>query len=57
MNKNTTEIVQPKNWAAPKGYANGVVAQGRQLFIAGQVGWNGQANSKATILSLRLNRL
>lgn len=43
MNKNTTEIVQPKNWAAPKGYANGVVAQGRQVFIAGQVGWNGQA--------------
>ena len=43
MNKNTTEIVQPKNWAVPKGYANGVVAQGRQVFIAGQVGWNGQA--------------
>ena len=43
MNKNTTEIVQPKNWAAPTGYANGVVAQGRQVFIAGQVGWNGQA--------------
>ena len=43
MNKNTTEIVQPNNWAAPEGYANGVVAQGRQVFIAGQVGWNGQA--------------
>ena len=42
MSKNTTEIVQPKHWAPPKGYANGVVAQGRQVFIAGQVGWNGQ---------------
>ena len=42
MNKGTFEIVQPKNWASPKGYANGVVAQGRQVFIAGQVGWNGQ---------------
>jgi enamine deaminase RidA (YjgF/YER057c/UK114 family) len=42
MSKSTLEIVQPKNWAAPKGYANGVVAQGRQVFIAGQVGWNAQ---------------
>ena len=42
MSKSTFETVQPKDWAAPKGYANGVVAQGRQVFIAGQVGWNGQ---------------
>src|SRR5215813_7168476 len=42
MSKSTVEFVQPKNWAPPKGYANGVVAQGRQVFIAGQVGWNGQ---------------
>jgi enamine deaminase RidA (YjgF/YER057c/UK114 family) len=37
-----SETIQPKHWAAPKGYANGVVATGRQLFIAGQVGWNAQ---------------
>jgi enamine deaminase RidA (YjgF/YER057c/UK114 family) len=37
-----TETVQPRHWAPPKGYANGVVATGRQLFIAGQVGWNAQ---------------
>lgn len=42
MSKSTIEVVQPKDWAVPKGYANGVVAQGRQVFIAGQVGWNGQ---------------
>jgi enamine deaminase RidA (YjgF/YER057c/UK114 family) len=39
----TVEIVQPKGWAPPKGYANGVVARGRQVFIAGQVGWNALA--------------
>jgi enamine deaminase RidA (YjgF/YER057c/UK114 family) len=33
-------VVQPKGWARPRGYANGVVAQGRVLFIAGQVGWD-----------------
>ena len=37
-----TETIQPKHWAAPKGYANGVIAAGRQLFIAGQIGWNAQ---------------
>jgi enamine deaminase RidA (YjgF/YER057c/UK114 family) len=36
------EPIQPKHWPSPKGYANGVVATGRQLFIAGQVGWNAQ---------------
>ena len=32
--------VQPEGWAAPRGYSNGVVATGRQLFIGGQIGWN-----------------
>ena len=36
----STEFLQPPGWAAPKGYANGVVARGRQVFVAGQVGWN-----------------
>jgi len=34
------KIVQPEGWPRPKGYANGVLAQGRMLFVAGQVGWN-----------------
>ena len=29
----------PEGWPRPKGYANGVAATGRQLFVAGQVGW------------------
>jgi enamine deaminase RidA (YjgF/YER057c/UK114 family) len=36
----TIEFLQPPGWAPPKGYANGVVARGRQVFVAGQVGWN-----------------
>jgi enamine deaminase RidA (YjgF/YER057c/UK114 family) len=35
-------ILQPGGWARPKGYANGVAATGRQVFVAGQIGWNGQ---------------
>ena len=43
MNKNDFDILQPKNWPAPKGYVNGIVAEGRQVFIAGQIGWNDHA--------------
>ncbi len=31
--------VQPEGWAPPKGYANGIVAEGRILFVGGQIGW------------------
>jgi enamine deaminase RidA (YjgF/YER057c/UK114 family) len=34
------DILQPPNWQRPKGYSNGIVASGRTVFIAGQVGWN-----------------
>ena len=37
-----SQILQPPGWATPLGYANGIVASGRQVFIAGQVGWNAQ---------------
>jgi enamine deaminase RidA (YjgF/YER057c/UK114 family) len=33
-------ILQPEGWAAPVGYANGAAVEGRQIFLAGQVGWN-----------------
>ena len=34
--------VNPPGWARPKGYSNGVVGRGTLVFVAGQVGWNGQ---------------
>lgn len=43
MNDDSFGILQPKDWVAPKGYANGIVAQGRQVFISGQIGWNARA--------------
>lgn len=36
------QVLQPQDWVAPRGYANGVAATGRQVFVAGQIGWNGQ---------------
>ena len=42
----TIKALQPPGWAAPKGYANGVAAtvldKGTHIFVAGQIGWNGQ---------------
>ena len=35
-----SRLLQPEGWARPKGYANGVEATGRQVFVAGQIGWN-----------------
>ena len=34
------QILLPAAWARPRGYANGIAAEGRLVFIAGQVGWN-----------------
>jgi enamine deaminase RidA (YjgF/YER057c/UK114 family) len=36
------EFLHPKNWKQPKGFANGIVAEGRLVFLAGQVGWNAE---------------
>lgn len=37
------QILQPAGWVKPSGYSNGIVASGRQVYIAGQVGWNERA--------------
>ena len=38
-----TQVLQPPDWARPKGYANGVAVRGRQVFVAGMIGWDGQS--------------
>lgn len=37
------QFLNPPEWPAPKGYANGVAAEGRLVFVAGQIGWNRDA--------------
>ena len=38
----TREILQPPGWTRPRGYANGVAATGRLVFVAGQIGWDAE---------------
>jgi enamine deaminase RidA (YjgF/YER057c/UK114 family) len=42
----TPQILQPPSWARAKGFSNGIVASGKLVFIAGQVGWTGQGEWK-----------
>ena len=34
------QLLNPPHWKEPKGYSNGIVAQGKQIFVGGQIGWN-----------------
>lgn len=34
------KVLQPRGWAPPVGYANGIAARGTVVFVAGQVGWD-----------------
>ncbi len=58
----TLQKIQPPDWAEPKGYANGILAQGRLLFVGGQIGWNARqefesddfvAQTRQTLLNIR----
>ncbi|WP_066459570.1 RidA family protein [Castellaniella caeni] len=35
-------ILLPPGWPRPKGYSNGVSVRGRQIFVAGMIGWDAQ---------------
>lgn len=37
---NAHQLLHPRSWKQPKGFANGIAAEGRLIFLAGQVGWN-----------------
>ncbi|MHA6820416.1 RidA family protein [Ralstonia pseudosolanacearum] len=36
------QVLLPPGWPRPKGYANGVSARGRMIFVAGMIGWDAQ---------------
>jgi len=42
-------ILQPHGWPRPRGYSNGIEAEGKIVFVAGQIGWNmaGKFEAKA----------
>lgn len=45
----TIQVLQPPGWPPPKGYSNGMAAEGRQVFVAGQTGWDEQHQFPETL--------
>ena len=39
---NGPDVLLPPGWPRPRGYANGVSARGRLVFVAGMIGWDAQ---------------
>lgn len=41
------QVLKPPGWPRPSGYSNGILADGRHIFVAGQIGWddNGRFSS------------
>ncbi|WP_211115581.1 RidA family protein [Arenibaculum pallidiluteum] len=33
-------VLQPAGWPRPRGYANGIEARGRTVFVGGMIGWD-----------------
>jgi enamine deaminase RidA (YjgF/YER057c/UK114 family) len=43
-NETGHRVLQPSTWPRPRGYANGIVAGGETVFLAGQIGWDEHGN-------------
>lgn len=44
-------VLLPEGWPRPKGYSNGVEAEGRLVFVAGQIGWTPEGRFEQTSLA------
>ena len=50
-------ILQPAGWPRPKGYSNGIEVRGRQIFIAGLIGWTAEEIFEAKDLAGQFEQL
>ena len=51
------EILHPAGWSPPIGYSNGIAAaQGRIVFVAGQIGWNAQQRFETSDLAQQFEK-
>jgi len=48
--------LQPEGWAQPLGYANGVAAEGRQIYVGGQIGWNARSEFESDDLVAQIRQ-
>jgi enamine deaminase RidA (YjgF/YER057c/UK114 family) len=48
--------LQPTGWAQPRGYSNGILVSGRQVYVAGQVGWDDQGRFTSASLAAQVGQ-
>ncbi|MFT3976329.1 MAG: RidA family protein [Sphingomonas bacterium] len=51
------KVLQPAGWPRPKGYSNGIEVRGRQIFVAGLIGWNAEEKFEAKDLPGQFEQL
>jgi enamine deaminase RidA (YjgF/YER057c/UK114 family) len=49
-------VLLPRGWKPPVGYANGVVATGTVVFVAGQVGWDAEQVFRSQDISVQFEQ-
>lgn len=49
-------VLHPRGWKAPIGYANGIVASGTVVFVAGQVGWDAEQVFRSEELAVQFEQ-
>lgn len=50
------QVLLPPGWPRPRGYANGVAATGRMVFVAGMIGWDAQGQFHSDELSAQVRQ-
>lgn len=41
-------VLQPEGWPRPRGYSNGIEAEGKMIFVAGQIGWDAEEKFRSS---------
>ena len=49
-------VLQPPGWAKPRGYANGIAADGVSIFVAGQIAWDANAQIVSDDFALQVRQ-
>lgn len=50
------KILQPAGWTPARGYANGIEARGRTVYVAGQIGWNAEQKFETDDLAAQVEQ-
>jgi enamine deaminase RidA (YjgF/YER057c/UK114 family) len=56
MSESGMKVLLPSGWKAPVGYANGIAACGKLVFIAGQVGWDAEQRFQSEDISIQFQK-